>query len=48
MYFPDEKFLEHLKKVLKMYIWNVYKQLVNEFYFKAEGISHGKLEASFK
>ena len=41
------EFKDHFKKVKKEYIWNVYKQLVHEYYLKAEGISHKKLEANF-
>ena len=36
----DEEFAKHLKNLQSAYIWNIYKQLTEEFLHKTAGMQH--------
>ncbi len=44
----DQDFKMHLKKLQSAYVWNIYRQLTEQFLHKTAGMQHKQIEAFFK
>lgn len=44
----DKEFAKHLSRLQSAYVWNIYKQLTEEFLHKTAGMQHRQIEAMFK